>query len=155
MMKLLYEVRHPVLALGLMLSVATYATAQTSGCARVLPSYLSQTIGTSAINVYSSNDPAGVLSGGTAIWNFGCRGVAAGIGSGFPTLWQGTSAASGMINVRVTFNSGRSTLPDGNCAQAAVSVSLSNTIIGTSIVMFEQQANGADCTSTYQQILAT
>jgi len=111
------------------------------------------THGTSGINfIPEGNEPFNMTSLATAKWQFGCDGV----GTDYPNLDVGSySNYSGVLNVYVFYQTGRSTDLYGRCGHTDVDISQdTGEITGATILMWQQQGDGTDCSANMRNLVA-
>jgi len=105
-----------------------------------------QSMNVSVINFIPHNAQNAVIGNGIHEWAYGCSGYAA----YFPELIEHNTSINSYdyMNVDVTFIPGRSTSPSGACGKTDVVIN-NGQIIGASVNLWEQQADGQDCTPYY------
>lgn len=130
--------------------LVTLGNAQTR-CAYNISSAITTATNISVINFVGHNAPPSAIDAAISIWAYGCGGYA----SLFPELTQSNAPVNNYrtMNVDVTFHSGRSTLASGRCGETQVQISNGH-VSGATIDMWEQQADGTDCTASYGDLVA-
>jgi hypothetical protein len=100
-----------------------------------------------------SNISGSALTDAINKWAYGCSGS---YGVGFPAMTTGPySGSSGNINVYVSYQQGLSTAANGGCGHTQTYISeATGAITGAFITVWPQQANGADCTEGWENLLA-
>jgi hypothetical protein len=109
------------------------------------------TSGISTINfIPEGAEPFGTTLQAVGDWAFGCEGI----GGTYPSLMTGSfRGASDVLNVYVFYHVGKDTVNE-RCGYTDVLISpTTGQITGATVHMWEQQGDGADCTSNMENLV--